>query len=301
MTISNTCDCGRLFFPIGGKYSLSKGSKIYVLGQNNYIDKNFLHNQDVFLSSGELFITTTSKISTDNPLIPQSIIIYLGESFSVTPLIYNSIKIVIKIKETKQIIATKILGAFGSISGFKYNDIVQKLSISIDQNNIHSQIDLNNKSLQVEFYSLCYDSSDICCEKLPSSFSFTNINNTICCSIPAPITTTTTTTPSPIVVGNLTNNGSRLSWVCNTASWRYFAVRFVRFNWFRTQVLEEGTIYVGPSTFPYSDNKRSYIFPTPNTSFYIYDIYVYPVNIDNNTAVSVGNNTNTVTIYPTKV
>ena len=93
----------------------------------------------------------------------------------------NTIQIVVKLKDSKQIIGYQVLGSTNS---------------STDISNINipfiDTVDLNNQILQIEFYSLCARGTS-CCDHLPSTISISPSISTISCET----TTTTTTTLIP--------------------------------------------------------------------------------------------------------
>lgn len=174
--------------------------------------QDLLHDVDILLSNQQTFVTTTQPISVDSPLYPEHIVIYLGDHYnnSNSPIIFNAIQVVVRIKETKQIIANKIFGSLGTSIKLDYNNILpNKISLVIDGSSITcNYIDLNNKSLQVEFYSLCAP-APICCDSLPSTFNLAAVLDTIdlrfynCCGNIGGSTTPPPTTTRPPSESNI--------------------------------------------------------------------------------------------------
>lgn len=160
------CICGSIFIPIGAKYSLN-GSFISI-NNNRY---SLVHDNDAFLEKEQLFITTTTKLippQNSNNLLTNNIIINLGQDLN----LINVIQVIVKIRETKKTIGQLILGSFDSATPI---------------NNINIQLidtfNLANLTLQLEISSLCKNSKQVCCDRLPSSVSLTNVINNIYCTI----------------------------------------------------------------------------------------------------------------------
>lgn len=165
------CICGSMLIPIGAKYDPS-GSFVSI-NNNTY---SLVHDSDSLLDKEQLFISTTIKLapqSESTNLIANNLSINLGKNIN----LINVIQVVVKIRETKKIIGQLILGSFDSATQI---------------NNINIQLidtfNLANLTLQLEISSLCKNSKQVCCDRLPSSVSLTNVINNIYC-------TTTTTLP----------------------------------------------------------------------------------------------------------
>lgn len=162
--IQGNCNCGSLFI-----------SKNFGLNIDGNIVK-FSHNQDVLLNNNQAFIATTDKLNIAN-------INDIDINLFTNVVLKNKIQVIIKINETNQPIAYSVIG----------NDS-QNYTINTINLCLQEPISLNNESLRIEFYSLCYsiDKND-CCDKLPSTITLVDTTTLL----PCPTTTTTTTTTLP--------------------------------------------------------------------------------------------------------
>lgn len=162
--IQGNCNCGSLFI-----------SKNFGLNIDGNIVK-FSHNQDVLLNNNQAFIATTDKLNIAN-------INDIDIDLFTNVVLKNKIQVIIKINETNQPIAYSVIG----------NDS-QNYTINTINLCLQEPISLNNESLRIEFYSLCYsiDKND-CCDKLPSTITLVDTTTLL----PCPTTTTTTTTTLP--------------------------------------------------------------------------------------------------------
>jgi hypothetical protein len=164
------CICGSLFIPAGKNYNPS-GSYISI----NNTSYSLVNNSNSFLEKEQLFVATTQKLvpSESSNLTAANIDIYLGSSIN----LINVVQVIIKIRETKKIIGQVIVGSFDSLTN------LDRLSVPLIDT-----FNLSNLTLQCEISSLCKNSKAICCDRLPSSVTLTNIISNIYC-------TTTTTLP----------------------------------------------------------------------------------------------------------
>ena len=228
------CPCGSMFFPIGSKYATNRsstsvplsaeiingriythpdagnGSFIYVEGiwdnNYNYDAIDLVHNQDIFLNSEQIFITSTSTSNASTNIYPERIFICVGENVN-NVQINGMIRIVVKVKDTGKVIAQKIIGESDQVTLFsKHADLAtlpdqgevksarfpDAFSILLSGNDILERVNLFGKKLIIEFYSLC-DREGACCDKLPSTIELRNRVTTISCGCPSP-----TTTPLPM-------------------------------------------------------------------------------------------------------
>ena len=187
------CPCGSLYLPKGKAFS-SSGLSVSITATNldaiTAIELNFLHSEDIYLESGEKFVTVTPIIR--NHIIPNKLLIS-----HVLPIsINNVIQVVVKDRLSKAILGTQYIG--------KYNEVTTINSIVID---LHSSIDLYDNAIIVEMYSLCDNGSDPCCDKLPSKIDIVG-PKLLCVPLEQYYvvpTTTTTTTPEPFLIGFLTH------------------------------------------------------------------------------------------------
>lgn len=164
--IQGNCNCGSLFI-----------SKNFGLNIDGNIVK-FSHNQDVLLNNNQAFIATTDKLNIGN-------INDIDIDLFTDVLLKNKIQVIIKIKETNKPIAYSVIG----------NDS-QSYTINTINLCLQEPASLSNESLQVEFYSLCYniDKND-CCDKLPSTITLINTTTLLPCSTTTTTTSTTTLPP----------------------------------------------------------------------------------------------------------
>lgn len=171
------CICGSLFVPRGLKYGNS-GSTL-TIGSNTY---SLAHPLDGFVDKEQILITTSTKLASDTVLQTDNITINLGKSVNLVGVI----RVLVKIRETQKIIGQVITGSFN-----------ESVPVSFFRVNLIDSFNLTNLTLQIEISSLCKNSREVCCDRLPSSLQFTNIVNNITCSTTTSTTTTTTTTLPP--------------------------------------------------------------------------------------------------------
>lgn len=162
--IQGNCNCGSLFI-----------SKNFGLNIDTNIIK-FTHNQDVLLNNNQAFIASTDKLNIAN-------ISDIDIDLFTNVILKNKIQVIVKIKETNKPIAYSVIG------NDSQNYTINTINLCLQQ-----PISLNNESLRIEFYSLCYnvDKND-CCDKLPSTITLIDTTTLLPCST----TTTTTTTTLP--------------------------------------------------------------------------------------------------------
>ncbi|NDD84469.1 hypothetical protein EBZ38_09405 [bacterium] len=206
MTITNTCPCGSLYLPKGSSFSAS-GINIIASSQNSTINLDLLHSQDIYLESGEKFVTVT-------PIIKQHIILN-KISIQYNILLQNIINIIVKDKINKKILGTKYIG--------KDNETTTFNELTVD---LYSNIDLYNNAIIIEIYSLCDNGSDPCCDRLPSSIDI--VGPRLLCVpleqyyvIP---TVTTTTTPEPFTVEFLTSPTNKVINMGSNAIFSFSAI-----------------------------------------------------------------------------
>lgn len=181
MIMINPCDCGQLFLPKGDRYSPSNGLRIRVITQDSYHDDTLLHNVDVLISANQLFLTLTPRIYHEAPLYAKNIIVYVGSNIVISPTTFNSIQIIIRAKETGEVLVNKVIGSLGDYSSLQRNELVDNsFAFTFIETDILNTVDLNEKTLQLEIYSLCDDSEATCCDKLPSNMYLYNVRNINC-------------------------------------------------------------------------------------------------------------------------
>ena len=223
------CFCGSMFFPMGSKNApgrstgtfpikeqlindityiqpdAGKGSFIWIESlftketdpPNNQVAVDLVHNQDIFLEGSQVFVTSTNAIPSES-LYAHRIFICLGEDVN-NIQINGMIRILVRVKETNKIIASKIIGEssesitylskhqnlpiqpYGSTINDSYKvRFPDTFSILLSDTDIIDFPDLNGKKLVIEFYSLC-DRESPCCDKLPSELNLVNIVSLITC------------------------------------------------------------------------------------------------------------------------
>jgi len=191
MTTNNTnCPCGSLYLTKGSAFA-SSGLRVTVTTHSGIQSLDLIHSQDIYLESGEKFVTVTPIVKEH--LTPTKLSIHYLDNTDI--LLNNLIHIIVKDKLNKHILGTQYIG--------KYNETVRLNELSID---IHSSVDLYDNSFVIEIHSLCDNGSDPCCDKLPSAIDI--VGPRLLC---VPLnqyyvlpTTTTTTTPEPFTIEFLT-------------------------------------------------------------------------------------------------
>lgn len=195
MPTNTQCPCGSLYIPTGSKYN-SNGLSLRLYYNDTYIDLKLVHNQDSYLSSGETFVSTTEKITLNEPIIIKNIVLYHGNTYNLQ--INDIIKIVCKSFNSKNVLGLINIGSLGQIINFNNNIIYNKKAIDIDGSCLNNTaVNLYNDKIQLEIHSICDFFTPACCDNIPNSMTLTNkINNLSapCCST---TTTTTSTTPPP--------------------------------------------------------------------------------------------------------
>lgn len=194
------CPYGKLFIPKGSAYD-SAGLKIHIQDDNTSQIINFIHSQDVYLESGEKFVSVTEIINTT--ILPKKIKLYSNTVF----IISNIIKLTIKNKNTKKVIASKYLGQKNQTNTIPYIEFSSPVTI-----------DLNNDAIILEIDSLNSEETDPCCDKLPSQIIISDVPREVgggrflCVPLEQyyvlPTTTTTTTSP-PFVIDFLTHPSNK--------------------------------------------------------------------------------------------
>lgn len=190
---SNNCPCGSVYIPIGSKHN-AKGLSLRLYYEDTSLDLKLIHNSDSFLSSEQIFVTSTEKITLNQTININKILLICDSTYSL--IVNDSINIVIKNFDTKEVLFNKIFGSKGESFAWDTNILQNKTSLSIENNNLSRNFNLFNTRLQLEIHSLCspFDVS-FCCNNNPITMSVDNVVSNIdliCCQ-----TTTTTTTPLP--------------------------------------------------------------------------------------------------------
>lgn len=245
-TTSPPCDCGSLYLPSGSKYD-SKGLtiRLYYIKNNieHYIDLPLVHNQDIYLTNEEVFVTTSEKIDLNQDININRFIVYCAgrreqitttssttsTSTTTTTLapifinvcdfeILNRIKIIIKSYNSKQILALKNIGTVDRKISLDSNLLQDKCCIDIGDCYIEDEpVNLYNDRLQIEVYSICDKFDSTCCDRNPDDISLSNVVSSLslpCCSTTSTTTsttstitsTTTTAPPQYMTVYNCTSN-----------------------------------------------------------------------------------------------
>jgi hypothetical protein len=211
-TVAPQCPCGSLYLPKGKTFSTS-GLSVFITATNLdaiiALELNFLHSEDIYLESGEKFITVTPIIR--NHIRPNKLLISHA-----SPIIFNNIiQVVVKDRVSKAILGTQYIG--------KYNETTTINSIVVD---LHSSIDLYDNAIIIEIYSLCDNGSDPCCDKLPSEIDIVG-PRLLCVPLEQYYvlpTTTTTTTPEPFTIEFLTSPTNQIVNANNKATFSFSAI-----------------------------------------------------------------------------
>ena len=211
-TVAPSCPCGSLYLPKGKAFSAS-GLSIVISSVNldaiTVLELDSLHSEDIYLESGEKFVTVTPIITEH--IIPTKISIV--HSLPIT--VKNVIHVVIKDKLSKSIIGTQYIG--------KYNETTTIDNITV---NLHSSIDLYDNAIIVEIHSLCDNGSDPCCDKLPSEIDIVG-PRLLCVPLEQYYvlpTTTTTTTPEPFTIEFLTSPTNQIVNANTKATFSFSAI-----------------------------------------------------------------------------
>lgn len=172
------------------KGSIENGSHIIVLvvdqpesGDTIYTESKhaLLHHQNVFMTEGQKFITTSAKIvSGSSTSAVDKIILHFGKTIN----ILGQVKITLKSKITKEIYGIKY------ISNTSIDKVIFDLATCV--NHTIPDTDILNNKLQIEIETLC-EKIEPCCDKLPSNMTLIPNNIYLCtdCNITPSITTTT--------------------------------------------------------------------------------------------------------------
>lgn len=212
LPITTQCPCGSLYLPKGKAFSAS-GLSIVISSVNldaiTVLELDSLHSEDIYLESGEKFVTVTPIITTH--ITPTKISI--AHSLPIT--VKNVIHVVIKDKLSKSILGTQYIG--------KYNETTTIDGIAVD---LHSIIDLHNNAIIVEIHSLCDNGSDPCCDKLPSTIDIVG-PRLLCVPLEQYYvlpTTTTTTTSEPFTIEFLTSPTNQIVSANTKATFSFSAI-----------------------------------------------------------------------------
>lgn len=174
-------NCGSINIPIGSKHNPS-GLFLKVYSSDRSYTLNTVHNVSVDLENEQVFVTTTPRITINDSIITKFGLV------SSTPInIYDTVLFVIKDHDTDNVLA------FEFITNQNFNNKELEINNLVSNTN-QTSINLINKKLRLETYSIC-DETIPCCDKLPSSFTFINSTTSIPCTTTT--STTTTTTPPP--------------------------------------------------------------------------------------------------------
>jgi hypothetical protein len=162
---SFSCPCGKIFLPIGSKYS-NDGMNITIF--DGEISKNYdlVHNTDSVLEAGQLFATSSTTIDGINNL--QKILVNLNN----TVTLYGQIKVIVSVLNTSNYIGLKILGID--------NQLITISEIEIDDSSILDRVIDSGVKLRIDIISICDLLEPDCCDKLPSEFILYNKVPSIC-------------------------------------------------------------------------------------------------------------------------
>jgi hypothetical protein len=221
-----TCPCGTVFLPKGSKHD-PKGLLLRIYYDSQYIDFDLVHNSDVYLSNEEIFITSTGIISQDINNI-NKIAILCDDEYNIN--ILHQIRVILKFFDTKHIIALQNVGILNTKTEFTKTIIDGKSALILENNCITSlNTNLQNKKIQLEFYSVCDIYDEDCCDNITPNMILVNRIGYLslpCCST---TTTSTTATPSTTSTTTTTSDPNRF-WNRGLVGWDYQSGRCASFS-----------------------------------------------------------------------
>jgi len=165
MTYSPSTPCGSFSFPKGSRYSsINGGGRVRIIGIDNQHDDTMLHNIDIFLHSKQKFVTVIPRIRQANPIYPKYVLLYVNR-INYSDIVKNALQVIVRIKETRQVIANHAIGVINStVNPYTDTSYLDYKAIVLECNTLNN-VDLNNKTLQIEFYSLCENFNISCCDR----------------------------------------------------------------------------------------------------------------------------------------
>lgn len=146
----SNCPYGKVFLPKGSVFDQNNGLRLSIQDNSTNIVIGFIHSQDLYLESGEKFVTVTEKINTS--IFPKKLVLYYNTSI----VIDNMLKITLKNKNTKKIISTKYIGQLNQTTTFQFIEFSSPLIIN-----------LNDDAIILEINSINNQETDPCCDQLP--------------------------------------------------------------------------------------------------------------------------------------
>ena len=188
---------------ICGKIQIPPSAKLGLVSDAKSVTQNLIHDQETIINRGGSFVTASSKVTED--IYPDKYVIYLSEeSINYSWVVENSIEIKIYELENNTLLAQKIVGRLDDISIMPVSSYYSHPAIVIDNCN-QATINLKDSFLKVEINSLCDNSSNPKCDKLPDSVAVSGYD-ALCLPLTdfyvVPPATTPTTTPEPPEVVN---------------------------------------------------------------------------------------------------
>lgn len=210
------CPYGKMFIPKGSVFNENNGLRLSIQDDNKTHIAKFIHSADSFLESGEKFVSVTETINES--IIPKKIKLYCNSLITIE----NMIKIVLKYRSTKKIIAIKYVGQLNQTSSFLFIELYSSLIIN-----------LNNDEVILEIHSINQQETDPCCDKLPSQIIVSDTPRVIggprflCIPLEQYYTfstTTTTTSSQPFIIDFLTHPSSQTVNLNTTTSFSFSAI-----------------------------------------------------------------------------
>lgn len=210
-TTAEPCTCGSMYIVAGaGNDTLRSDEtpRLRCIGFSSITSRlesgspqgsniEFVHNQDVFLESGQVFKTISTRPTSSNPFYELNFIgSFDNENYYNQYKIHinNRIKIVLRRHDNNKVVAVKYIGSKNESLELNY------ITIHTCGLGFRSEGDFY---LIAEFYSLCEPEKNDCCNRMPD-FSLVPIIEELCIftttttttTLPPPPTTTTTSTTS---------------------------------------------------------------------------------------------------------
>lgn len=188
------CPCGSILFPKGSKYD-QEGLSIQIVHDTGVLNLNLVHDKEALLSGGQSFITSTPKINIDQTLNIKQIIIKCGSKFDL--ILKNIASAMVRINDSFTPISYELFGELNRTHSFKTRDGSNEISIKLEDIYSHNLLD---KKVVIEFYSICDDLTDNCCDKLPSTLDIvpSSISYAPCFTTTTSTTTSTTSTTTTL-------------------------------------------------------------------------------------------------------
>lgn len=160
------CECGQLFVPVGSNVTL----KFYEGG--NSTSMTLAHTDNAFVSDGESLLTYGVTDATPS-ITPDRIFVEIGSS----SLYINSV-IQIIITVDGQRLASRYVGV--KYDYWMIPEINGVPTITLSCRSILKSLDVSNKTISVEFKSICDTSSEDCCSDSLGEIQLSSYRGIVC-------------------------------------------------------------------------------------------------------------------------